>query len=54
MSDEIILIYIGDGSRVVPGVPLRDLAQQDLSGLKIHELVKSGLYKKPTNKKDGK
>ena len=51
-----ILIYKGDGTRAIPGVPLRDLKQEDIGGLSVSDLVASGLYKKPTNKrtvKDG-
>ena len=52
--NEIILIYKGNGYSVIPGVPLRDLTKNDLSGLAVADLVASGLYKKPTKKKDGK
>jgi hypothetical protein len=48
MSNEIALIYIGNGS-FKPNVPARDLTAEDLKDLPMsrEELIKSGLYKEP-------
>lgn len=46
----IILKYVGDGG-FLPGVPDRDLSEDDVeaTGMKVEELVKTGLWVKIEN-----
>jgi hypothetical protein len=46
LHKKIALIYIGGGDWL-PGVPARDLTIEEIEGLDVDHLIKSGLYKEP-------
>ena len=44
----IVYVYKGQGG-FMPGIPARDLVQEDLEGLDVELLEPSGLYEKKVN-----
>jgi hypothetical protein len=45
--------FIGDGKRIVPGVPPRDLTDEEVKKFGAKFLLSTGLYEKPETKPKG-
>ena len=46
--------FIGDGTRIVPGIPPRDLTEEEVKRFGEKLLLQTGLYEKEKPAKSGK